>query len=82
MRNGKIKNVNVKPEPGLLPLLLPKQVLAMQAGNDPYGKQQKQVQAHSMVLLETTINLTHLSIFSLSFSSNYLQNKARVVICI
>jgi len=52
MRNGKIKNVNVKSEPGLLPLLLPKQVLAMQAGNDPYGKQQKQVQAHSMVLLE------------------------------
>ena len=82
MRNGKIKNVNVKPEPGLLPLLLPKQVLAIQAGNVPYGKQQKQVQAHSMVLLETTINLTHLSIFSLSFSSNYLQNKARVVICI
>ena len=71
MRNGKIKNVNVKSEPGLLPLLLPKQVLAMQAGNDPYGKQKKQVQAHSMVLLETTINLSHLSIFSLSFSSNY-----------
>lgn len=47
MRNGKIKNVNVKSEPGLLPLLLPKQVLAMQAGNVPYGKQQKQVQAHT-----------------------------------
>ena len=65
MRNGKIKNVNVKPEPGLLPLLLPKQVLAMQAGNDPYGKQQKQVQAHSMVLLETTNTFKHffLSVF-------------------
>ena len=53
MRNGKIKNVNVKSEPGLLPLLLPKQVLAMQAmqaGSVSYEKQQKQVQAHSMVL--------------------------------
>ena len=63
MRNGKIKNVNVKSEPGLLPLLLPKQVLAMQAGNVPYEKQQKQVQAHSMVLLGTDLNLLHLCIF-------------------
>ena len=31
----------------------------MQAGNDPYGKQQKQVQAHSMVLLETTNTFKH-----------------------
>lgn len=66
MRNGKIKNVNVKSEPGLLPLLLPKQVLAMQAGNVPYEKQQKQVQAHSMVLSETTLNLLQFKHFFLS----------------
>ena len=79
MRNGKIKNVNVKSEPGLLPLLLPKQVLAMQAGNVPYEKQQKQVQAHSMVLSETTLNLLHLRIFFFSQFFKFLQNKARVV---